>query len=405
MLKDIKKIIPEVNKNDSQKFYNDAVKTDERKKFTFSNKMILSIVSSIILLLIVIPVGVILLNNDEHTSNEDKNNQDNINQEENNDNNPDNEEISDYYNLQGVILEFYDCYFGENSDVLVLYLPEITLFNIYIKEVNIDNKIIGVEIKNENKEVKFENGVYIVDVSGLDETFISIHFAPGTLEGNKIIQDNIVDDEPNVDADMEHITNNDEYYENNKSSITMLMFLCSITMPDAGYEKVTYMKKYDYIKDEPLINIFGIAETVEEAMDKVGLDRILVFNDENRINRIVYNKNNSFTEIVIDYDVNSFITIRAIKQHDVTLDDIATRYVDTYLYLLEEEYYTYDNGCTGDLYVCFKNDDDFKSAFAVLEYLDGFNLYYYVVQIDLYGDDLNYSFKEILNKYTYILEK
>ena len=55
--------------------------------------------------------------------------------------------------------------------------------------------------------------------------------------------------------------------------------------------------------------------------------------------------------------------------------------------------------------MCFKNDDDCKSAFAVLEYLDGFNLYYYVVQIDLYGDDLNYSFKEILNKYTYILEK
>ena len=71
------------------------------------------------------------------------------------------------YNLQGTTIEFYDCYFGENSDVLVLYFPDITLEEVYIKEVDIDNKIINVEIKHDTKEVVFNNGVYAVDVHGL----------------------------------------------------------------------------------------------------------------------------------------------------------------------------------------------------------------------------------------------
>ena len=132
------------------------------------------------------------------------------------------------YSIQGVTIEFYDCYIGEQSDVLVLYFPDITLIDIYIKEVNIDNKIIDVEIRNDAKEVTFENGVYTVDVDGLESAYVEIHFAPGTLEGNKIIQDNPVEYEPDVglvplpEDDAEHGVDSDEYHESQITNITML---------------------------------------------------------------------------------------------------------------------------------------------------------------------------------------
>lgn len=314
-------------------------------------------------------------------------------------NNEDSEAVVNHYNLQGTVIEFYDCYFGEDSDVLVLYFPDITLWDIYIKEVDIDNKIINVEIKDDSKTVTFANGVFTVDVHGLEHAYISIHFEPGTLEGNKIIQDNNIDDEPNVDVDPvpEHGVDTDEYHESQTSNITMLTFLCSIIMPDYGYEQVTYIKNFDYINDEPLINLVGKADSVAEAMDIVDIERVLVFNDDNRMNSVIYDKNNAWTEVVVDYDVNDFITIRTIAKNGATIDEIVQRYVDTYLYLLEEEYHTYDNGCTGNLYVCYKNDEETKSAVAVLEYHENFTDYFFVIQIDLFGEDLQYSFKELLN--------
>ena len=132
-------------------------------------------------------------------------------------------------------------------------------------------------------------------------------------------------------------------------------------------------------------------------MDIVDIDRVLVFNDDSRINSIIYDKNNSWTEVIVDYDVNSFITIRTIVQNGVTLNEIVERYVDTDLYPLLEENYSYDSGCTGNLYVCYKNDEESQQAFAVLEYIENYTSYFFVVQMDLYQEDLQYNFKELLN--------
>ena len=49
-------------------------------------------------------------------------------------------------------------------------------------------------------------------------------------------------------------------------------------------------------------------------------------------------------------------------------------------------------------YVCYKNDEGNQSAVAVLEYHENFVDYFYVIEIDLYQEDLNYSFKELLNQ-------
>ena len=395
MLENIKKIIPEMEKSDSQSFYNNAIKTKETKKISLPKKMIISFASIIILLAIIIPVGMNMFDyhgGGNHTPEiVPPGNDGDMSEEVPN------------YNLQGTTIEFYDCYFGEDSDVLVLYFPDITLWDIYIKEVDIDNKIINVEIKDDTKEVTFNNGVYTVDVHGLEQAYILIHFAQGTLEGNKIMQDDNVDDEPNVDVDSvpEHGVDTDEYHESQSTNITMLTFLCSITMPDGGYEQVTYVKDFDYIKDEPLIHIFGNTTNLDEAMAMVDIESVLVLNIPGReINNIVYDKNNSSTEVYIDYDVNSFITIRTIAKNGATLDEIVEQYVDTYLYLIDEEhvYETYDSGCTGNLYVCYKNDEGNQSAVAVLEYHENFVDYFYVIEIDLYGEDLNYSFKELLNQ-------
>ena len=311
------------------------------------------------------------------------------------------------YSIQGVTIEFYDCYIGEQSDVLVLYFPDITLVDIYIKEVDIDNKIIDVEIRNDTKEVTFENDVYTVDVDGLESAYVEIHFAPGTLEGNKIIQDNPVDDEPNVDLvplpedDAEHGVDSDEYHESQTTNITMLTFLCSITMPDGGYEQITYVKNFDYINDEPLINLVGRTDTIEEAMEIVDIEQVLVLDMEgHEIDSIVYDKNNTSTCVTVDYDLNSFVTIRTIAQNGASRDEIVERYVDTELYLLDENYVdiTFDSGCTGNLYVCYKSDTEWQGAFAVLEYHENFYDYFLVIEIDLYGEELKYSFKEILNQ-------
>ena len=394
MLENIKKIIPEMGKSDSKSFYNNAIKTKETKKIiTLSKKMIISFTSILILLVIIIPFvmnmfdfydggnhapEIILPGNDGGDA----------------------EEVY-HYVLQGTTIVFYDCYFDEHSDVLVLYFPDITLWDIYIKEVDVDNKIINVEIKDDTKEVTFNNGVYAVDVHGLQEAYISIHFEQGTLEGNKIIQNNNVDDEPNVDADSdaEHGVDTDEYHESQTTNITMLTFLCSITTLEGGYEQVTYIKNYDFIKDEPLIHIYGITTSLDEAMTKVDIESVLVLDIlGSKINTIVYDKNNSWNEVIVDYDVNDFITIRTIAKNGATLTEIVERYVDIDLFPLEEEYHTYDSGCYGNLYVCYKNDEDVQSAIAVLEYHENFVDYFYVVQIDLYGENLNYSFKELLNQ-------
>lgn len=302
----------------------------------------------------------------------------------------DNQDVIPGYNIQGVSIEFYDCYIGEQSDVLVLYFPDITLIDIYIKEVDIDNKIIDVEIRNDTKEVTFENGVYMVDVDELETAYVEIHFAPGTLEGNKIIQDNPVDD---------------EYHESQTTNITMLTFLCSITMPDGGYEQITYVKNFDYINDEPLINLVGRTDTVEEAMEIVDIEQVLILDmEEHEIEFVQYDKNNTSTCVTVDYDLNSFVTIRTIVQNGASRDEIVERYVDTYLYLLDENYVdiTFDSGCTGNLYVCYKNDAEMQSAFAVLEYHENFQDYFLVIGIDLYGEDLKYSFKEILNRMHFV---
>lgn len=323
----------------------------------------------------------------------------------------DNQDVIPGYNIQGVSIEFYDCYIGEQSDVLVLYFPDITLIDIYIKEVDIDNKIIDVEIRNDTKEVTFENGVYTVDVDELETAYVEIHFAPGTLEGNKIIQDTPVDDEPSVDVDpvpeddAEHGVDTDEYHESQTTNITMLTFLCSITTPDGGYEQITYVKNFDYINDEPLINLVGRTDTVEEAMEIVDIEQVLILDmEEHEIEFVQYDKNNTSTCVTVDYDLNSFVTIRTIAQNGASRDEIVERYVDTYLYLLDENYVdiTFDSGCTGNLYVCYKNDAEMQSAVAVLEYHENFQDYFWVIQIDLYGEDLKYSFKEILNQMHFV---
>ena len=79
---------------------------------------------------------------------------------------------------------------------------------------------------------------------------------------------------------------------------------------------------------EPLINLVGKSESIAEAMDIVDIDRVLVFNDDSRINSIIYDKNNSWTEVIVDYDVNSFITIRTIVRNGVTLNEIVERYIE-----------------------------------------------------------------------------
>ena len=210
---------------------------------------------------------------------------------------------------------------------------------------------------------------------------------------------------PLPEDDAEHGVNSDEYHESQTTNITMLTFLCSITMPDGGYEQITYVKNFDYINDEPLINLVGRADTVEEAMEIVEMDQVLVLNmDGHDVDSISYDKNNTSTSVTIDYDLNSFVTIRTIAQNGASIEELVEQYVETELYLLDEDYvsHTFDSGCAGNIYVSYKNDEEWQGAYAVLEYHENFQDYFFIIRIDLYGDDLKYNFKEILNQMNFV---
>ena len=74
MLENIKKIIPEMEKSDSQSFYNNAIKTKETKKITLPKKMIISFALIVILLAIIIPVGMNMFDSDEGNGTGENNN-------------------------------------------------------------------------------------------------------------------------------------------------------------------------------------------------------------------------------------------------------------------------------------------------------------------------------------------
>ena len=125
MLDDIKKIIPKMENSDAEFIYKKLNDKKKEKRNFFSNKFVYAIASFVALLAICIPVGIKMFDRGGNNPDPD------IWEE-----GPDIDEGVPNYNLQGTTIEFYDCYVGEDSDVLVLWFPDITLIDIYIKEAS-----------------------------------------------------------------------------------------------------------------------------------------------------------------------------------------------------------------------------------------------------------------------------
>lgn len=394
MLEDIKKLIPEMDNNDKNIIYNGLLERNKSKSVKtfncFKNKFAVALTSFVVLLAVLIPVGFNLFNQGRNNPQPD------LGEE-----GPDIDAEIPYYNLNGTQIEFFDCYFGNNSDILILYFPDITLHEIYIKELDVENKIINVEITNDNKKVTFSNSVYTVDLYGLKEAYITIHFEKGTLEKNIVTKDNeIVDDELNVDYPIdEDVPANDEEHVNQKTNVTTLTFLCSNILPDSGYEKITYSKNYDYINSEPKIYLVGTTTSLLDAMNTVDIKALLSFKEYSP-NTITYNKTNKKTEVFYGYGTNNTITVRAlIVEAHYDLKSIANEYIDTDLYQYKESddlYIDENMSLMVDYYYCYKNEEDLKFAYAVTSLDVEDSTYYYIIGFNLLGENASLDLKDIL---------
>ena len=60
------------------------------------------------------------------------------------------------------------------------------------------------------------------------------------------------------------------------------------------------------------------------------------------------------------------------------------------------------DGLPYSLHVCYKNDDESKSEIAVLNYTGDGNNIFFVVQFDLFGEDVKHDVKLLLEQMTLI---
>ena len=291
MLDDIKKIIPKMEKSDSEVIYNNLINRKENKKNInlFRNKMFYAIASFVVLIAIFIPIGINLNDKGGNTPGPD------IWEE-----GPgvgDITDIEDIVNLgNGVAtLEFVDCYHGDSVDVLSVLVSNIGTQDLFIKSTDINNQIVDVQVKGYDDKVVFQNPAFVVDVKDMRYAYIDIHFMEGTLEKNLVSSD----DDKNY---------NDKDHASQKTNVTYLELLISVFDLSGGYEEVRYVANYDYIDDEPQMLICGVASTYDEAMNLVSMPALITFED-NLPSTITYHKTNRETEVFYSYDYKEYSRI------------------------------------------------------------------------------------------------
>lgn len=382
MLDDIKKIIPKMEKSDSEVIYNNLINRKENKKNInlFRNKMFYAIASFVVLIAIFIPIGIEVFDRGGNNPAPD------IWEE-----GPgvgDITDVEDIVNLgNGVAtLEFVDCYHGDSVDVLSVLVSGIGTQDLYIKSTDINNQIVDVQVKGYEDKVSYQNPAFVIDVKDMRYVYIDIHFMEGTLEKNLVSSD---DDKYYDDKD----------HASQKTKVTYLKLLISVFDLSGGYEEVRYVANYDYIDDEPQMLINGVASTYDEAMNLVSMPALITFED-NSPSTITYHKTNRETEVFYSYDYKEYSRIAVtaiISDTEYNLKSFADKNIDTDLYVYNKTESITSESIEADYYICYKNDADINMAYVITSYEINDVTCYYIIRFDLMNEEASDSVEKIVN--------
>ena len=323
----------------------------------------------------------------------------------------DNEEYHHFFSIANgaLYLEIYDSYTipGE-ADVITVYLTECQgVSQVYFRSSDkIDGQIIRRIESTDGKQIATnDNGVFTLDfLEKQDFVCLNLYFDAGTfkksaeLNGNAAGNEEVdVDYDPNAPVD-EDVP--DDYTSSTSAMPATVYFECSALDPNFGYDEIRFASVLSAISNEPKVNIVGSTDNLEEAVNAIGLQALLVFEEYSPRN-ISYSKTNGMSQLVYSYGLNAVVTVKAYEYYkaDYTLDTFvgSTNLVDYLLYPFNTRS-ELENGLEYDIYTCYKNDEEFRSEIAVLHYTDDGNSIFFVVEFDLSGENIHHEVKYLMQQ-------
>lgn len=334
----------------------------------------------------------------------------------NGDGNPDidNDEYNNIFSIANgsLYLEIYDAYTIPNeADVITIYLSECKGNNeVFFRSSNkiADQVIRRIESTDGKQVATNNNGVFTLDlIEDQDFVALNLYFDAGTFKKSVEINGGTgenadVDYDPNAPVD-------EDVPDDNTSTTTAIpvtvYFECSAILPDRGYDEIHFSCVLSAISNEPKVNIFGTTDGLEEAINAVGLQALILFEEYTPTN-ISYTKTNDNALVTYQYGANATVTVRIYEYYniDYTLETFvnSTNVIDYDLYPLTTETEREKDGLPYNLYVCYKNDDEWKSEIAVLNYTGEGNNIFFVVQFDLSGENVQQEVKYLVEQMTLI---
>ena len=334
----------------------------------------------------------------------------------NGDGNPDidNDEYNNIFSIANgsLYLEIYDAYTISNeADVITIYLSECKGNNeVFFRSSNkiADQVIRRIESTDGKQVATNNNGVFTLDlIEDQDFVALNLYFDAGTFKKSVEINGGTgenadVDYDPNAPVD-------EDVPDDNTSTTTAIpatvYFECSAILPDRGYDEIHFSCVLSAISNEPKVNIFGTTDSLEEAINAVGLQALILFEEYTPTN-ISYTKTNDNALVTYQYGSNATVTVRIYEYYniDYTLETFvnSTNVIDYDLYPLTTETEREKDGLPYNLYVCYKNDDEWKSEIAVLNYTGEGNNIFFVVQFDLSGENVQQEVKYLVEQMTLI---
>ena len=326
----------------------------------------------------------------------------------------DNDEYNNVFSIANgsLYLEIYDAYTIPNeADVITIYLSECKGNNeVFFRSSNkiADQVIRRIESTDGKQVATNNNGVFTLDlIEDQDFVALNLYFDAGTFEKSVEINGGTggnenVDYDPNAPVD-------EDVYDDHASSTTAIpatvYFECSAILPDRGYDEIYFSRVLSAIANEPKVNIFGTTNNLEEAINAVGLQALILFEEYTPTN-ISYKKTNENALVTYQYGANATVTVRIYEYYDIdyTLETFvySTNVIDYDLYPWATETAREKDGLPYSLHVCYKNDDEWKSEIAVLNYTGDGNNIFFVVQFDLSGENIEQDVKLLLEQMTLI---
>ena len=321
----------------------------------------------------------------------------------------DKDEYHNFFSISnGVLcLEIYDSYtIPDEADVITVYLTECQgVSQVYFRSSDkIDGQIIRRIESTDGKQIATnDNGVFTLDfLEGQDFVCLNLYFDAGTFKKSAELNGSTtgnedVDYDPNAPVD-EDVP--DDYTSSTSAIPATVYFECSALDPNFGYDEIQFASVLSAISNEPTVNIVGSTDNLEEAVNAIGLQALLMFEEYSPRN-ISYSKTNGMSQLIYSYGLNAVVTVKAYEYYkvDYTLDTFvgSTNLVDYLLYPFNTRS-ELENGLEYDIYTCYKNDEEFRSEIAVLHYTNDGNSIFFVVQFDLSGENMQHEIKYLMQQ-------